>query len=30
LNREKISELWKKSKLNSEMILKIQKKIVKW
>ena len=29
-NCEKIWKLWKKDKLNSEQILKIQKKIVKW
>ena len=29
-NSEKIWKLWKKDKLNSEKILKIQKKIVKW
>jgi len=29
LNSEKITKLWKKPKLNSEKILKIQNKIVK-
>jgi hypothetical protein len=28
-NSEKIGKIWEKSKLNSEMIWKIQKKIVK-